>query len=170
MRNYFSRTKTWTKWAEKITTANINNYLPSGIPQPCPYNQPPEGWLECNGAEFDRNQFQKLAIAYPSGKLPDLRGEFIRGWDNARGVDPNRMILDWQQDTIRDISGQFRTFITGTVNGAFERDSVQLISLVGSSGTKIASYNISFNASNVVPVANENRPRNVAFMYIVKAE
>lgn len=100
IRNYFSRTKTWTKWAEKITTANINNYLPIGIPQPWPCNQPPEGWLECNGSGFNKNQFPKLGAAYPQGFLPDLRGEFIRGWDNARGVDKERGILKWQAPQI----------------------------------------------------------------------
>ncbi len=51
-------------------------------PQP-----PPTGWLKCNGAAFSSEKYPKLAKAYPTNKLPDLRGEFIRGWDDGRGVD-----------------------------------------------------------------------------------
>ena len=69
---------------EAITTVNINNYIPVGIPLPWPTNQPPSGWFECNGSTFDKNQFPKLAAAYPAGSLPDLRGVFIRGMDNGR--------------------------------------------------------------------------------------
>ncbi|KES14625.1 Phage-related tail fiber protein, partial [Gilliamella apicola SCGC AB-598-I20] len=90
-------------WTEFVTAENIHNYLPVGIPMPWPNTQPPAGWLECNGSMFNKNQFPKLAAAYPSGELPDLRGEFIRGWDNARGADPGRGILSWQQDAIRNI-------------------------------------------------------------------
>nr|WP_267239303.1 phage tail protein [Pantoea ananatis] len=48
---------------------------------------PPSGWLKCNGAAFSAADYPLLAKAYPSLKLPDLRGEFIRGWDDGRGVD-----------------------------------------------------------------------------------
>lgn len=44
-------------------------------------------------------------MAYPSGILPDLRGEFIRGWDDGLGVDAGREILSIQGDAIRNISG-----------------------------------------------------------------
>ncbi|WP_023639485.1 phage tail protein, partial [Dickeya zeae] len=58
-----------------------------GIPLPWPQATPPAGWLKCNGQAFDKNAFPKLAQVYPGGVLPDLRGEFIRGWDDGRGVD-----------------------------------------------------------------------------------
>ncbi|MFM4191051.1 phage tail protein, partial [Klebsiella quasipneumoniae] len=53
--------------------------LPVGVPVPWPSATPPTGWLKCNGAAFTASQYPKLALAYPSLKLPDLRGEFIRG-------------------------------------------------------------------------------------------
>ncbi|MCL6406662.1 phage tail protein, partial [Dickeya dadantii] len=59
----------------------------AGIPLPWPQATPPAGWLKCNGQAFDKNAFPKLALAYPGGVLPDLRGEFIRGWDDGRGAD-----------------------------------------------------------------------------------
>ncbi|EBQ6099578.1 phage tail protein, partial [Salmonella enterica subsp. enterica serovar Typhi] len=40
-----------------------------------------------------------LAKAYPTNKLPDLRGEFIRGWDDGRGVDAGRALLRLQDDS-----------------------------------------------------------------------
>ncbi|OCF91707.1 hypothetical protein A9G17_00530 [Gilliamella sp. wkB7] len=148
---------------------------PVGVPMPWPQVHPPTGYFECNGAEFDKNQFQKLAAAYPSGKLPDLRGEFIRGWDNTRGSDPSRMILSWQQDTIRNIYGNVwpisETFghHGGTGDGAFRAFS-KMAKGTPTSTDEGGAGGFSFDASRVVPVAHENRPRNVAFMYIVKAE
>ncbi|SLM63443.1 Phage tail fiber protein [Dickeya aquatica] len=52
---------------------------------------PAAGWLKCNGQAFDKTLYPKLARAYPAGVLPDLRGEFIRGWDDGRGVDAGRV-------------------------------------------------------------------------------
>src|SRR5699024_11938923 len=57
---------------------------------------PISGWLKCNGAAFSSEMYPNLAKAYPTLKLPDLRGEFIRGWDDGRGVDAGRGILSIQ--------------------------------------------------------------------------
>ncbi|HHL8158637.1 TPA: phage tail protein, partial [Escherichia coli] len=67
--------------------------LPVGVPVPWPSATPPTGWLKCNGAPFSAEEYPKLAKAYPKLKLPDLRGEFIRGWDDGRGVDSARLLL-----------------------------------------------------------------------------
>ncbi|MGR8233972.1 tail fiber protein [Escherichia coli] len=67
--------------------------LPVGVPVPWPSETPPTGWLKCNGAAFSSEMYPKLAKAYPTNKLPDLRGEFIRGWDDGRGVDAGRQLL-----------------------------------------------------------------------------
>ncbi|WP_231354611.1 phage tail protein, partial [Escherichia coli] len=64
-----------------------------GVPVPWPSATPPTGWLKCNGAPFSAAQYPKLALAYPSLALPDLRGEFIRGWDDGRGIDNGRALL-----------------------------------------------------------------------------
>lgn len=160
---------------EVITTANINKYLPVGVPLPWPKSTPPDGWLKCNGWKFDTNKYPKLAQAYTSGYLPELRGEFIRGWDDARGVDPNRVILSYQGDAIRNITGNVwpisETFGRngGTGDGAFRAFDI-VAAGTPTSTDRGESGGFSFDASRVVPVAHENRPRSVAFMYIVKAE
>jgi len=61
---------------------------------------PPVGYLECNGATLSRtiyaDLFAVIDTTWGNGdgsttfKIPDLRGEFIRGWDNGRGVDTSR--------------------------------------------------------------------------------
>lgn len=70
--------------------------LPVGVPVPWPSVTPPTGWLKCNGAAFSAEEYPELAKAYPTNKLPDLRGEFIRGWDDGRGIDTGRALLNWQ--------------------------------------------------------------------------
>ncbi|WP_370603177.1 hypothetical protein [Citrobacter braakii] len=49
-----------------------------------------------NGATFDKVANPKLALAYPSGVLPDLRAQTIRGWDDGRGIDTGRALLSEQ--------------------------------------------------------------------------
>lgn len=66
--------------------------LPVGVPVPWPSATPPTGWLKCNGAAFSAEEYPELAKAYPTNKLPDLRGEFIRGWDDGRGVDSGQRL------------------------------------------------------------------------------
>ena len=182
-------------WNEFITTANVSNYIPIGVPLPWPNTQPPTGWLECNGSMFNKNQFPKLAAAYQSGKLPDLRGEFIRGWDNARGADPYRVILDWQAQQIsahRHVGGWGENSTHFT---ELQRENYAPFGKTGTSGRWMGAAGNDFdnallytndgtNGSITTPlettywndlnpaglVGHETRPRNIAFMYIVKAE
>lgn len=145
-------------WYETITTANINNYIPAGVPLPWPTNKPPAGWFECNGSTFDKNQFPRLASAYPSGRLPDLRSEFIRGWDDGRGVDSGRAILSHQDCEIQshNHSTPIRLVNEDGVGNPW-----------GSGGDKYEGDYV-FNTNYTG--GNETRPRNIAFMYIVRAE
>ncbi|EFH3262710.1 TPA: phage tail protein [Escherichia coli] len=144
--------------------------LPVGVPVPWPSATPPTGWLKCNGAAFSAEEYPELAKSYPTNKLPDLRGEFIRGWDDGRGIDTNRSLLSSQGDAIRNIIGalvdvRFNTYpsdsgvFTTSVIGDASSDSIK-----GGYAKRVT-----FDASRVVPTANENRPRNIAFNYIVRA-
>ncbi|HEA0194710.1 TPA: phage tail protein [Escherichia coli] len=162
-----------------LKTADIDKYIPVGFPLPWPQAAPPEGWLKCNGAAFDKVKYPKLAVAYPSGNLPDLRGEFLRGWDDGRGVDSGRALLNAQGDAIRNISGSIEAHSEGNGNaGAFGHatGAIKYVNKGGvyssgtfQIGTTAVNDLLSIDASSVVPVASENRPRNIAFNYIVRA-
>lgn len=152
---------------------------PVGAPIPWPLATPPTGFLMMTGQTFNPATYPKLALAYPSGALPDLRGEFIRGWDNGRGVDVGRALLSAQGDAIRNLSGQL-ILSTGAspgsvsrpslANGVFEKVSLGTNNLSqAAQGASISDYGIQLNASLQVPTANENRPRSIAFNYIVRA-
>ncbi|HCO6728256.1 TPA: tail fiber protein [Escherichia coli] len=157
------------------------------MPVPWPSATPPTGWLKCNGAAFSAEEYPELAKAYPTNKLPDLRGEFIRGWDDGRGMDTGRAILSAQGDAIRNIYGEFQTVNTENYSiwesvGSFKGAVVPLapstnnsyFSFAKSMTTERVDGNvyprvIGLDASKIVPTANENRPRNIAFNYIVRA-
>ncbi len=148
--------------------------LPVGVPVPWPSATPPTGWLKCNGAAFSSEKYPNLAKVYPTNKLPDLRGEFIRGWDDGRGIDSGRNLLSAQNDAIQNIVGSFgRTQLFRDVlsSGPFSQHG-QVLS-TGLKETEIiegyGSYNWTFDASRSVRTASETRPRNIAFNYIVRA-
>ncbi|HIB9373673.1 TPA: phage tail protein [Escherichia coli] len=152
--------------------------LPVGVPVPWPSATPPTGWLKCNGAAFSAEEYPELAKAYPTLNLPDLRGEFIRGWDDGRGVDIGRALLSAQGDAIRNITGtvsaagqneplSFEESVS--VTGAFTKTIANFYGMAATSSRDSALESLSIDASRVVPTATENRPRNIAFNYIVRA-
>lgn len=85
------------------------NTTPSGAIMYFAQNTAPIGWLKANGAALSRttytNLFAAIGTLYGSGdgkttfNLPDLRGEFIRSWDDGRGVDSVRKLGEWQTGT-----------------------------------------------------------------------
>ncbi|CAK0708690.1 phage tail protein [Escherichia coli] len=157
--------------------------LPVGVPVPWPLETPPTGWLKCNGAAFSSEKYPKLAKAYPTNKLPDLRGEFIRGWDDGRGVDAGRALLNWQPHTILDHA--IRNGIEGQGMAAGSACLlIQILATYGDGGIvktdepghKVPSSLRAISSRSVKRygeisgnVGTETRPRNVAFNYIVRA-
>ncbi|EME1164688.1 phage tail protein [Escherichia coli] len=158
--------------------------LPVGVPVPWPSATPPTGWLKCNGAAFSAEEYPELAKAYPTNKLPDLRGEFIRGWDDSRGIDNGRALLSSQGHSLRDHShnqqiwtgsnttsstigqaGSYAPLATGGDGGIAytDREPQSLPSAVRAVSTRGVA---SDNAANI---GTETRPRNIAFNYIVRA-
>ena len=140
-----------------------------GIPLPYPKAQVPTGFLAMNGQAISQITYPKLFALY-GAHLPDLRGEFIRGWDNGRGIDSGRGILSAQGDAIRNITGFGQYF---TAEGSNSGGGALAISTQMSSGRAAGAggvgLKLDFDASRVVPTASENRPRNVAFQYICLA-
>jgi len=120
----------------------------------------PTGYLKCNGATANRttyaNLFAAIGTLYGNGNgsttfnLPDLRGEFIRGWDNARGVDAGRGIGTFQSDLFKSHThSQHNLFAPapGVDAGFGARDNTATTGATGGS---------------------ETRPRNIAMLYCIK--
>ncbi|MCS1136332.1 phage tail protein [Escherichia coli] len=157
--------------------------LPVGVPVPWPSATPPTGWLKCNGAAFSAEEYPELAKVYPTNKLPDLRGEFIRGWDDGRGIDTGRSILSIQgyatEDHAHGLPSRSTIVTDATINFYFDESWVN-------SGTDIIKRGNTNDAGLPAPdygtfktykqsvaglgaAASETRPRNIAFNYIVRA-
>ncbi len=81
--------------AEKITDLQ-GTALPVGTPIPWPSDSVPSGYALMQGQSFDKGSYPKLAVAYPSGIIPDMRGWTIKG-KPASG----RAVLSQEQDGIK---------------------------------------------------------------------
>ncbi len=151
--------------------------LPVGVPVPWPSATPPTGWLKCNGAAFDKVKYPHLATAYPSGKLPDLRGEFIRGWDDRRGIDAGRALLSIQTGMLE----KHRHIVVAN-DGYDSKEEWELATIfrraytqgrgldaADAGGTLIPSPTLHTRGSIGNTGGSETRPRNIAFNYIVRA-
>ncbi|WP_237386156.1 phage tail protein [Xenorhabdus sp. Sc-CR9] len=135
--------------------------LPVGVPVPWPLEIPPTGWLKCNGSTFDREKYPKLTLAYPSGVLPDLRGEFIRGWSEKRNVDRGRMLLSSQDDSFKAHDHFFSHSWAATgLDPTGGRHPV---------GADAGGYLANIAITTEYSGGPETRPRNIAFNYIVRA-
>ncbi|EIE6458755.1 phage tail protein, partial [Salmonella enterica] len=77
-------------------TKMVENQLPAGVPLPWPTDTPPAGWVIMQGQAFDTSRYPKLAIAYPDGVIPDMRGWMIKG-KPASG----RAVLSPEEDGIK---------------------------------------------------------------------
>ena len=136
---------------------------------------PPDGTLVADGSEVSREVyhelFAKIGTTYGEGDgvttfaLPDWRDEFPRFSGSARAVGTK------QGDAIRNITARagFRSISEGyslitDASGAFTRTESTGVTATAASDSSAPSIYLSFVASNVVPTADENRPRNVAFL------
>ena len=163
--------------------------LPVGVPVPWPTATPPAGWLKCDGRAFTKEQYPVLARAYPTLRLPDLRGEFIRGWDDGRKVDTGRKLLSAQGATLLrtamlDYYNQDTTGTSGIVGMGFNNedsitdlregsfkmpdgttfsDPVIAMSDNGMQATILTSIRSGYAKGITV------RPRSIALNYIVRA-
>ncbi len=151
--------------------------LPVGVPVPWPSTTPPTGWLKCNGAAFSAEEYPELAKAYPTNKLPDLRGEFIRGWDDGRGIDAGRVLLSLQAGMLEKhrhpvvANDGYDSKEVWELAAIFRRAYTQGKGLDGTSagGTLIPSPTLHTRGSVGNTGGSETRPRNIAFNFIVRA-
>lgn len=187
-----SESVAYQSWVEATAARLVarvdNNVMNVGVPVGAvayfAQDVPPFGWLKANGAAVSRtiyaNLFAAIGERYGRGdgrttfNLPDLRGEFIRSWDDGRGIDSGRVFGGAQSDAIRNITGEIgliqRTDINEYVapSGAF-KELRKVSGYIGSGGVDDWLTITNFSASNVVPTAAENRPRNIALLACIKA-
>lgn len=163
----------------------------AGTVQAWPSNTIPSGWLKCNGAAVSRTLyaalFNEIGTTYGAGdgsttfNVPDLRGEFVRGLDDGRGVDASRAIGTGQTDQMQRITGTL-SFVTnagagvgvGGVSGSMTSGGITTNNLPGhvAGGAKTNAVNFdsgsSPNARTSADTTGETRPRNVAMHFIIK--
>lgn len=155
------------------STEFVQNVVPPGVVFPYAGPIPPSGWLLADGSEVSRTTYARLFAAigttYGAGdgsttfNLPDLRGEFIRGLDNARGVDAGRALGSAQQDDLKSHSHRFKTSSNTTSSG--NSDAVHR--------NVMSNVNIFWNdpgSSLENTGGSETRPRNIAMNFIIKAQ
>ena len=151
--------------------------LPVGVPVPWPSATPPTGWLKCNGAAFSAEEYPELAKAYPTNKLPDLRGEFIRGWDDGRGIDAGRALLSLQAGMLE----KHRHIVVAN-DGYDTKDEWELATIFKKTYTQGRGLDATNTGGSLIPSptlhsrgsigntgGSETRPRNIAFNFIVRA-
>jgi len=189
-------------------SGNLSFSIVEGVPTGSVFclavNTVPTGYVKCNGASYSRTGtyaalFAIIGTTYggsgSSFNVPDLRGEFVRGFDDSRGVDSGRNINDPQgaqndshnhsvsittntaslTGTIRKISETFNSG-GGTASGVFSKtggeNAANTPSRVDSSpaaGVDLdASHSHSVSGNTENQGGNEARPRNIAMLYIIK--
>ncbi|WP_097415696.1 phage tail protein [Escherichia coli] len=173
----------------KTSTQGVLDYLglgegsalPVGVPVPWPSATPPTGWLKCNGAAFSAEEYPELAKAYPTNKLPDLRGEFIRGWDDGRGADSGRGLLSFQKATLVESFGLVRSSTTGSYRLVTRPTETVSDNTSNYMTTDYDSHEGLYSSATAYPSIELKptgagagagfrvRPRNIAFNYIVRA-
>jgi hypothetical protein len=175
----------------RITAASTNAVsIPAGIPAGAvmafAQTTAPSGWLICNGTAISRTSYAALFAAigttYGAGdgsstfNLPELRGEFIRGLDNGRGIDSSRANGSFQDHGIPALKGMFYDVHGGS------RMSVSAVSgytnpFVGNSASSWRTlinnvygnyFYIELDSTRIIPDATHVRPRNVAMTYMIK--
>lgn len=125
----------------------------------------PAGYLECDGAAVSRATyaalFTAIGVVYGAGdgattfNVPDLRGEFVRGWDHGRGADPARTLGSAQADELKSHSHSLPVHTDANAGDGNIEDS---------DGTGAPR-----TASTGATGGSETRPRNIALMFIIKA-
>lgn len=143
----------------QVVAANPS-LVPAGAIMAFYRNTPPTGWLECNG---------QSAAAYPNlvalgiVNTPDLRGEFIRGWDNGKGTDPGRALGSSQTDAFQGHAHSLSDVFGYPNNSQGGRADVTQSTLNIKTGSPVSD-----NVNGTPRTASETRPRNIAFMCCIK--
>ena len=168
-----------TNGSGTLAFADIGSGLPAGSVIYVAQNTAPTNFLKANGADVDRTTYADLFAAigttFGAGNgsstfnVPDLRGYFIRSWDDGRGVDDSRAFGNTQGDAVINhlhrigVSGRDDQNFTGNGNHVMDSDA-------GQKGTRRSTKNEGvFATNNSTRVdASETRPKNISLLACIK--
>ena len=144
------------------------NVTPSGAVQFFAMETAPVGWLKANGAAISRityaNLYAAIGTRFGAGdgkttfNLPDLRGEFLRSFDDGRGVDIDRTLGDYQEDSLKSHNHCLSTF--KPVNASIYKPI--------SKGAELSSVGVGDDVITSDTGESETRPRNIALLACIK--
>lgn len=152
-----------------FSKAETRQMAPAGLVATFARSTAPTGWLKANGAAVSRTAYADLYAAigtrFGSGdgvntfNLPDLRGEFIRGWDDGRGIDPSRNMGSWQRATSISphVGGVNNELWTGVIDDDGD----------GPYQSSYLRYKIT-TGTGTGSTPKAVRPRNIALLYCIK--
>jgi len=163
--------------------------VPTGSVHQMATTTAPSGYLKCNGAAVSRTTYAALfaiiGTTWGAGdgsttfNVPDLRGEFVRGWDDSRGVDSGRSFASFQADDNKShnhalsAGGASGTFVTGVSLNKSTRqvdgnpNDERVLHNDTTIGTSFGS--VSYTAQTIsASGGTQARPRNIALMYVIK--
>lgn len=169
----------WSAWAEILIGPDL-----TGMIGYFARTTAPPGFLKANGAAYSRTIYARLfsAIGTTFGagdgsttfNVPDLRAEFIRGWDDGRGVDSGRALGSYQAQNTEDHKHESPISVSSPVIRTTGPDpfglgtSTTFVDVLNTSGVTVPD---SYSLTNTMWPASrtgETRPRNVAMLACIK--
>ena len=151
---------------QEIIGSGALKLMPTGFIGYSPVSTVPSGWIKCNGATVSRityaRLFDKIGTTFGAGdgsttfNLPDLRGEFIRGWDDGRGIDSGRTLGSYQSD---ELKSHLHSIAANKYGSGTFRSLVYVDDILPSS-----DYAFKTDSTG----GSETRQRNIALMAIIK--
>ncbi len=171
-----------------LSFAALPQAVPTGSVHMMATTTAPSGYLKCNGAAISRTTYADLfaviGTTHGSGdgsttfNVPDLRGEFVRGWDDSRGIDSGRTFGSSQSDANKQHNHTATSSVTDPGHQhLYNRLSNQhdasgsgseVWRIYANANTSVAYTGISVSTSIDNDGGSEARPRNVAMMYVIK--
>ncbi len=163
-----------------------NNLVPIGMMVPFPKASVPPGYLEVDGSLQSIAAYPDLA-AYlgtsynkagdPAGyfRLPESRGEFLRGWDHGRGVDAGRGLGSSQADSLQGFRQESIRYVSGGVGnddggvGASATGFAMGTAVQGTRPRNLTGAFFSDGVNGEPRVGSETRGRNIAVMWCIRA-
>lgn len=165
-------------YAASVSSLGIGN--PPGTVITFAGSTAPTGYLACSGQQVDRvtyaDLFAAIGTVFGVGdgtttfNLPDLRGEFVRGWDNGRGIDSGRAFGSTQNSA--NLAHSHTITDPGHQHNATLTDDTRNVADGGVTGGNVPTTAVTDNAVTGITVdsdgGTEARPRNIALLYCIK--